>query len=76
MREARPDSFLRTSCSQSASLRRWMIRWTLMPHVYRSLAAKRSWESGMRISTVQPCSSTSTAEAQTASHVTSRNWSL
>ncbi len=33
MRDARPASFLGTSSSQSASLRRWMIRCTLMPHV-------------------------------------------
>ena len=33
MREASPASFLRTSCNQDDSLRRWITRWTLMPHV-------------------------------------------
>ena len=33
MREARPETFFGTSCSQSDSFLRWTIRCTLMPHV-------------------------------------------
>ena len=76
MRDARPVSFLRTSCSQSTSLRRWMMRCALTPQVYRSAFGNRSCEYGIRISTCQPSSPTVTADSQTASHDVSRKLSL
>ena len=72
MREARPLSVFGTSASQSTSFFRWMTREALTPQVWQSPGRKRSSENGIRISTVQPASSTLTADSQTASH----EWSL
>ena len=76
MREARPLSARGTITSQSLSFLRWMKRAALMPQVCDSPGRKRSSESGIRISTDQPCASWWTSESQTASQESSIQVSL
>ena len=47
-----------------------------MPQPVWALSWKRSWENGMRISTVQPCPSRPTTLSQTPSQLSSRQSSL
>ena len=76
MREALPFSFFGTISSHEYSFLRRTKRSTLMPHVWRSALAKRSCDSGMRISADQPCSSADTCDCHTASQVPSHQLSL
>jgi len=72
MREERPLSFFSTSSSQLSSFLRWTMRWALKPQTSTDADEKRSWASGIAISSVQPPSSTDTSDRQTASQVSSK----
>ena len=71
MREASPLSFLGTRESHELSFLRCTTRRAFTPQRCPGVAGKRSCDSGIRISTVQPVASTLTADAQTASQVSS-----
>ena len=71
MREASPLSFFGTSTSHELSFLRYTMRRALTPQACPGAVGKRSCENGIRISTVQPESSTFTADSQTASQVSS-----
>src|SRR2546430_16271702 len=70
-RDATPLSVFRTSGSMSSSFLRWIQRSKRTPHTCADAPENRSWESGIRISTVQPSESTVVAASHTASHESS-----
>src|SRR2546426_8901728 len=66
-RDTRPLSFLLMNGNKACSCFRSIQRTKCTPHTWSGVSEKRSWESGMRISAVQPRESTDVAASQTGS---------
>jgi hypothetical protein len=66
-----PDPSLGIGFHSTVSFLRWITRVTLKPHSCSGAGAKRSCESGMRNSAVQPSLSTLVATSHTASQAKS-----
>ena len=70
-RDARPLSFFPTKGNNASSFLRWIQRMTRTPHTCARARANRSWEKGIRSSTVQPSESTDVAASHTGSQESS-----
>ncbi len=69
-------SFFGMNAHHVSSFFRWTTRTAWKPHTWRSAAAKRNCENGIRISAIQPWPSIVTAASQTPFHVSSSLESL